>query len=423
MAEKKLLVIGGGAAGFFCAVNAARLSPGLKVTIVEKSSKLLSKVRVSGGGRCNVTHACFDITEMAKRYPRGKNFVKRSFHRFFTTDTISWFEERGVKLKEEKDGRMFPVTDNSETIINCLLREADKYGVEVVMGVTVTGIRREAGGERQEERGERREAGEFVIATDKGDMQADFVCVASGGFPKKEQYDWLRSLPHTIVPPSPSLFTFNAPSHPITKLMGVAVEEAEIKVPALKQKEKGPLLITHWGLSGPAVIRLSAWLARELEALHYKAEVLINWLPEFNENSFRDYIIGFRDRNGSIRLRGRSPFGLPQRLWEFLLSESGIGDQKWAELAAAQQNKLIKNIVAYSIQISGKTTFKEEFVTAGGITLSEVDPDTMQSRAVPGLYFAGEILDVDGITGGFNFQHAWTSGFNAANDIAQKSLN
>jgi predicted Rossmann fold flavoprotein len=423
MAEKKLLVIGGGAAGFFCAVNAARLSPGLKVTIVEKSSKLLSKVRVSGGGRCNVTHACFDITEMAKRYPRGKNFVKRSFHRFFTTDTISWFEERGVKLKEEKDGRMFPVTDNSETIINCLLREADKYGVEVVMGVTVTGIRREAGDIRREAGGERIEAGDFLIETDKGDMQADFVCVASGGFPKKEQYDWLRSLPHTIVPPSPSLFTFNAPSHPITKLMGVAVEEAEIKVPALKQKEKGPLLITHWGLSGPAVIRLSAWLARELDALHYKAEVLINWLPEFNENSFRDYIIGFRDRNGSVRLRSRSPFGLPQRLWEFLLSESGIGDQKWAELSAAQQNKLIRNMVAYTIQISGKTTFKEEFVTAGGITLSEVDPDTMQSRAVPGLYFAGEILDVDGITGGFNFQHAWTSGFNAANDIAQKSLN
>lgn len=423
MRDRKLIVIGGGAAGFFCAVNAARLSPRLKVTIVEKSSKLLSKVRVSGGGRCNVTHACFDITEMAKRYPRGKNFVKRSFHRFFTTDTISWFEERGVKLKEEKDGRMFPVTDNSETIINCLLKEADKYGVEVVMGVTVTGIRREAGGERIEVGGERREVGDFLVSTDKGDLHADYVCVASGGFPKKEQYDWLRSLPHTIVPPSPSLFTFNAPSHPITKLMGVAVEEAEVKVPALKQKEKGPLLITHWGLSGPAVIRLSAWLARELEALHYKAEVLINWLPEFSENSFREYILGFRDRNGSVKLRGRSPFGLPQRLWEFLLGESGIGDQKWAELSAAQQNRLIRNMVAYGIQISGKTTFKEEFVTAGGITLTEVDPDTMQSRTVPGLYFAGEILDVDGITGGFNFQHAWTSGFNAANDIAQKSLN
>jgi predicted Rossmann fold flavoprotein len=430
MKDRKLIVVGGGAAGFFCAVNAARLSPRLKVVIVEKSSKLLSKVRVSGGGRCNVTHSCFDITEMAKRYPRGKNFVKRSFHRFFTTDTISWFEERGVKLKEEKDGRMFPVTDSSETIINCLLKEADKYGVEVVMGTTVAGCRWQVAGGSSETGGRLQEAGGrwqagagFIVDTDKGEMYADYVCIAAGGFPKKEQYDWLRSLPHTIVPPSPSLFTFNAPSHPITKLMGVAVEEAEVKVPALKQKERGPLLITHWGLSGPAVIRLSAWLARELEALHYKAEVLINWLPEFTENSFREYILGFRDRNGSVKLRGRSPFGLPQRLWEFLLGESGIGDQKWAELSAAQQNRLIKNMVAYSMQISGKTTFKEEFVTAGGITLAEVDPDTMQSRTVPGLYFAGEILDVDGITGGFNFQHAWTSGFNAANDIAQKSLN
>ncbi len=419
MAGKTLIVIGGGAAGFFCAVNAARMSPGLKVKILEKSSKLLAKVRVSGGGRCNVTHACFDITEMAKRYPRGKNFVKRSFHRFFTTDTINWFEERGVKIKAEKDGRMFPVTDNSESIINCLLREADKYGVEVVLGATVTGVRQQvAGGRLQVPENGLQFASGFIVETDKGDMQADYVCIASGGFPKKEQYDWLRNLPHTIVPPTPSLFTFNALSHPITKLMGVAVEEAEVKISSLKQKEKGPLLITHWGLSGPAVIRLSAWLARELEALHYKAEVLINWLPEFNENSFRDYIIGFRDRNGSINLRSRSPFGLPQRLWEFLLGESGVGDQKWAELSSVQQNKMIKNLVAYSIQISGKTTFKEEFVTAGGITLSEVDPDTMQSRLLPGLYFAGEILDVDGITGGYNFQHAWTSGFNAAVSIA-----
>jgi predicted Rossmann fold flavoprotein len=409
MGNKKLIVIGGGAAGFFCAVNAARLSPALEVVILEKTTKLLSKVRVSGGGRCNVTHSCFDITEMAKRYPRGKNFVKRSFHRFFTSDTIQWFEERGVKLKAEKDGRMFPVTDSSETIINCLMREADRYGVKVMTGVAVTQVRPKAQG--------------FSIATDKGDMEADFVCVASGGFPKKEQYDWLRSLPHTIVPPSPSLFTFNAPSHPITKLMGIAVEEAEIRIPALKEKEQGPLLITHWGLSGPAVIRLSAWLARDLESMHYKAEVLINWLPEFNENSFREYIIGFRNRNGSVKPRSRSSFGLPQRLWEFLLSESGIGDQRWSELSSVQQNKLVKNIVSYPIQISGKTTFKEEFVTAGGITLSELDPDTMQSKLVPGLYFAGEIVDVDGITGGFNFQHAWTSGFNAANDIAQKSLN
>ncbi len=257
---------------------------------------------------------------------------------------------------------------------------------------------------------------------EKMQFESDYLCIATGGYPKKEQYGWMASIGHVFVPPSPSLFTFNAPGHPITKLMGVAVEEAEIRIPELKQKEQGPLLITHWGLSGPAVIRLSAWLARDLESRQYKANVFINWLPEFNENSFRDYIISFRDRNGSIRLRGKSPFGLPQRLWEFLVGESNIGDQKWAELNSVQQNKLIRNMVTYQIQISGKTTFKEEFVTAGGVTLSEIDPDTMQSRKVPSLYFAGEVMDVDGITGGYNFQHAWTSGFNAGHDIAQKAL-
>lgn len=405
-------MIGGGAAGFFCAVNAARMAPGLEVRIVEKTSKLLSKVRVSGGGRCNVTHACFDITDMASRYPRGKNFVKKAFHRFFTSDTVEWFGARGVELKTEPDGRMFPVTNSSETIINCLMREADKYGVELILNMQVNRVTQ----------GEHGWTIEMLRGAEHVSLDADFLCIATGGYPKKEQYEWMDSLGHSFVPPSPSLFTFNAPGHPITKLMGVAVEDAEIRIPELKQKEQGPLLITHWGLSGPAVIRLSAWLARDLELRQYKAGVVINWLPEFNENSFRDYIISFRDMHGSIRLRSRSPFGLPQRLWEFLLGESNIGDQKWAELSATFQNKLIRNIVAYQIQISGKTTFKEEFVTAGGVALSEVDPDTMQSRKCPSLYFAGEVLDVDGITGGYNFQHAWTSGFNAAYDIAQKSL-
>ncbi len=412
MAKQKLIVVGGGAAGFFCAVNAARLAPELKVQILEKTSKLLSKVRVSGGGRCNVTHACFDITDMASRYPRGKNFVKRSFHRFFTTDTVDWFRERGVELKTEPDGRMFPVSNSSETIISCLMREADKYGVEILLNISVSNLSvGEQGWRIEAERG-----------AEKMQFESEYLCIATGGYPKKEQYGWMSSLGHVFVPPSPSLFTFNAPGHPITKLMGVAVEEAEIRIPELKQKEQGPLLITHWGLSGPAVIRLSAWLARDLESRQYKANVVINWLPEFNENSFRDYIISFRDRNGSIRLRGKSPFGLPQRLWEFLVGESNIGDQKWAELNSVQQNKLIRNMVTYQIQISGKTTFKEEFVTAGGVTLSEIDPDTMQSRKVPALYFAGEVMDVDGITGGYNFQHAWTSGFNAGHDIAQKAL-
>jgi predicted Rossmann fold flavoprotein len=409
---KKLLVIGGGAAGFFCAVNAARMAPGLEVKIIEKTSQLLSKVRVSGGGRCNVTHACYEITEMANRYPRGRNFIKKSFRRFFTRDTIAWFAERGVELKTEPDGRMFPVANSSETIINCLMREADRYGVELLLNLQVNNLKRDEQGWTVN----------AVRGAEQLAMQADFVCIATGGYPKQEQYAWMASLGHHFVPPSPSLFTFNAPGHPITKLMGVAVIEAEVKIPELKHKEHGPLMITHWGLSGPAVIRLSAWLAKELESRQYKAGVVINWLPEFNENSFRDYIIFYRDRHGSIRLRSRSPFGLPQRLWEFLLGESNIGDEKWAEVSASSQNKLIRNVVAYQIRISGKTTFKEEFVTAGGVSLLEVDPDTMQSRKQPSLYFAGEVLDVDGITGGYNFQHAWTSGFNAAQDIAGKSL-
>jgi hypothetical protein len=349
---------------------------------------------------------------MANRYPRGRNFIKKSFRRFFTTDTIAWFAERGVELKTEPDGRMFPVSNSSEMIINCLMREADKYGVELLLNIQVNDLKRDEQG--------------WTVNAFRGAeqlaMQADFVCIATGGYPKQEQYAWMASLGHQFVPPSPSLFTFNAPGHPITKLMGVAVEEAEVKIPELKHKEKGPVMITHWGLSGPAVIRLSAWLAKELESRQYKAGVVINWLPEFNENSFRDFIISYRDRHGSIRLRSRSPFGLPQRLWEFLSGESNIGDEKWAEVSASSQNKLIRNVVAYQIRISGKTTFKEEFVTAGGVSLLEVDPDTMQSRKQPSLYFAGEVLDVDGITGGYNFQHAWTSGFNAAQDIAQKSL-
>lgn len=407
--NKRLVIIGGGAAGFFCAVNAARLAPGLNVFVVEKSSKLLSKVRVSGGGRCNVTHACFDITEMANRYPRGKNFVKRAFPGFFTTDTIQWFRDRGVELKTEKDGRMFPVTDSSETIINCLLREADHYGVKVRLNSTVTGLLWSGTSWR--------------VSLEGGQvLEADFLCIASGGYPKKEQYQWLSALGHKLVPPIPSLFTFNAPGHPITKLMGVSLERASIRIPALKAREEGPLLITHWGVSGPSVIRLSAWLARELAETGYRADVFISWLPDRNEVQLKQDLMAARQSSGASKVRARSIFGLPQRLWEYLLDAAGIALQNWAELTAKQQNALINELLSFRLPVSGKTTFKEEFVTAGGIHLSEVDPATMKSKLHEGLYFAGEVLDVDGITGGYNFQHAWTSGYNAARDIAEKSI-
>lgn len=404
--SKKLIVIGGGAAGFFCAVNAARMNPALTVTIIERSNKLLSKVKVSGGGRCNVTHACFDIVKMSKQYPRGEHFVKKAFHQFFTTDTIKWFEERGIKLKTEEDGRMFPVTNSSQTIIDCLLREANKYGVEILMNKEVKSLSMVNG--------------EWSIKfSDSRLLVSDFICVACGGYPKSSMFDWLKELGHTIEDPAPSLFTFNLPKHPITKLMGVSVEQAKIKIQNLKLEETGPLLITHWGLSGPAVLRLSAWGARELKIKNYELRVNINWISNYNEEAIRKKFQELRNTNASQKVINKNPFGLPARLWEFLTGESGIKNEwRWADLPSAEQNKFIKNLCSYECEVKGKTTFKEEFVTAGGIKLSEVDPNTMMSKKVSNLFFAGEVLDVDGITGGFNFQHAWTSGFIAAKAIS-----
>lgn len=410
--SKQLIVVGGGAAGFFCAVNAARLDRSLKVTIIEKSNKLLSKVKVSGGGRCNVTHACFDIVEMSKRYPRGQHFVKKTFHQFFTTDTIKWFEERGVKLKTEEDGRMFPVTDSSQTIIDCLLKEANKFNVEILMNREVKNLSKMNG--------------QWSIKlSDSQLLTSDYVCIASGGYPKSSMFDWLKELGHTIEEPVPSLFTFNLPKHPITKLMGVSVEKAKVKILPIaigtKLEEEGPLLITHWGLSGPAVLRLSAWGARELKIKNYELRININWLPDYNEETLRKRFQELRNINASQKVINKNSFGLPSRLWEFFAEQSGVKDEwRWADLPSTEQNKFIKNICSYEFEVKGKTTFKEEFVTAGGINLSGIDPNTMMSKKNPNLFFAGEVLDVDGITGGFNFQHAWTSGFVAAKSIAVK---
>ena len=405
---KTLIVIGGGAAGFFCAINAARLNPSLKVTIVEKSSKLLSKVRVSGGGRCNVTHACFEIPALVKKYPRGTNFLKKSFHQFNTTHCIQWFEERGVKLKTEADGRMFSITDSSQTIIDCLMKEANKYGVDILMNRDVKALSRETG--------------EWEIKfADNTTLNAGYVCVASGGYPKSSMFDWLKQLGHTIEEPVPSLFTFNMPGNSITALMGVSVEKARVKVPGSKLEDEGPLLITHWGMSGPAILKLSAWGARELANRNYHFSIMINWLADYNEQSLRDNWQVIRHQHSAQKIGNRNPFGLPARLWVYLLNESGINEQiRWADLPGKEQNKLIKNLTAHEFEVKGKTTFKEEFVTCGGIKLAEVDANTMQSKIVPNLYFAGEIMDVDGVTGGFNFQHAWTSGWIAAKSIAQE---
>ena len=404
--QKKLIVIGGGAAGFFCAVNAARINPLLNVILLEKSNKLLSKVKVSGGGRCNVTHACFDIQEMSKRYPRGEHFVRKAFHQFFTTDTVEWFEQRGVKLKAEADGRMFPVTNSSQTVIDCLLNEANKYKVEILMNRELKQLKTE------------NEKWKIVLNTTE-ELSADFICIASGGFPKLQQFEWLKETGHSIVEPVPSLFTFNIPNHPITKLMGVVVPEASIKIKSTKLKNTGPLLITHWGMSGPCVLKLSAWGARELHKANYDFIISVNWLKDKNEQDLKNEFQFIRTKNGSQKIINNNLFHLPNRLWQFLLNEAEIKDDwRWADLPSKEQNKLSQLLTNHEFHVKGKTTFKEEFVTAGGVDLKEVDANTMQSKLKPHLFFAGEILDVDGITGGYNFQHAWTSGFIAGKTIA-----
>lgn len=409
MTKKRLIVIGGGAAGFFCAVNAARLNRELEVIILEKSSKLLSKVKVSGGGRCNVTHSCFSIAEMVKKYPRGESFLKKAFHHFFTTDTINWFKERGVTLKTETDGRMFPDTDTSQTIIDCLIKEVNKYGVQIRVNAEIKEMIPATG--------------QWMLVVTNGEkLVADFVCIASGGYPKTVQFEWLKRIGHTIEEPVPSLFTFNMPGNDITSLMGVVAKNVSVKIAGSKLSSQGPLLITHWGMSGPAILKLSAWGARELQQKNWHFTIIVNWFPELNENTLREKIQQLRFEIASQKIANRNPFELPQRLWEYLLQQSGIHENmRWADLPAKEQNKLIKNICAQEFEVKGKTTFKEEFVTAGGIILNEIDHNTMESKMAPNLYFAGEVLNVDGITGGFNFQNAWTTGFIAAKSIASKS--
>jgi predicted Rossmann fold flavoprotein len=405
MNSKKLVVIGGGAAGFFCAVNAARMHPQMQVIIIEKTGKLLSKVKVSGGGRCNVTHACFSMADMIKKYPRGEKFLKKAFHHFFTTDTIAWFNERGVELKTEADGRMFPVSNVSQTIIDCLLAEASKYKVEIEMNTDIKSLLREND--------------EWILTTARDKkINAHYVCVAAGGAQKLTQSDWLTKLGHTVEEPVPSLFTFNMPGNPITKLMGLSVENAVVKVAGEKLIQQGPLLITHWGMSGPAILKTSAYAAIILAKRNYDFTAIINWLPQYNEITLKDKMQLLRFDMATTKIQNKNPFALPSRLWEYLLQVSEIREGiRWADLPSKEQNKLIKNLCAQEFAVKGKTTFKEEFVTAGGIKTEEVDVNTMQSKIQQGLFFAGEVLNVDGVTGGFNFQNAWTTAWIAAKGI------
>lgn len=405
---EKLVVIGAGAAGVFCAVNAARLNPSLEVVILEKSSKLLAKVKVSGGGRCNITHACNSIPEMVSRYPRGAAFLKKAFRHFFTSDTVTWFEQRGVQLKTETDGRMFPVTDNAQTVIDCLLKEAEKWNVNIVKHAVVTSVERDVNC--------------WHIQTTTGTFLSDYVCVASGGLSGLPWISCLQALGHQIEKPVPSLFTFNIPGNNISELMGISCPHVAVKITGTKWQQEGAMLITHWGLSGPAILRLSAWAAKELALKNYEFTIVVNWMPKFNETSLLSRMQELRFSLASQKIINRNPFALPARLWEYFLKNAEIKeDTRWADMPAKSQNRLVKLLCSQELAVKGKTTFKEEFVTAGGISLQEIDADTMQSKLVPGLFFAGEVIDVDGITGGYNFQNAWTTGWIAANGIVQSS--
>jgi predicted Rossmann fold flavoprotein len=427
METKKIVVVGGGAAGFFCAIQVAELHPHWEIIILEKTNKLLSKVKVSGGGRCNVTHACPDVVLLLKKYPRGDRFLKKSFYQFATKNTIEWFAKNGVTLHTEKDGRMFPTTNSSDTIIDCFFRKVHQYKIQVltqheVVDVVHNNNKANIADEKTITANKKQKA--FTIQLQGREaMQADAICLATGGMLKSDpsnKLKWVTNFGHTIVEPVPSLFTFNTVDKKITTLMGVAVDKASIQWKGNKNIETGPLLITHWGISGPSAIKLSAWCARDMAASNYEGAIVINWTPSFNESTLKMEWINFRMDFGKREMGSKNPFDLPQRLWHFLLQEAGIvSNTKWADLKSANQHTLIQLLTRTTLDIKGKTTYKEEFVTCGGVDLKDIDAQTMESKLVPGLHFAGEMMDVDGITGGFNFQHAWTSGWLAALHMGQ----
>lgn len=397
---KTIVVIGGGAAGYFSALNIAEKATNVKVVILEKTTKTLSKVKVSGGGRCNVTHACFVPKELSKFYPRGEKELLGPFHTFMTGDTIAWFSERGVELKIEDDGRMFPVSNSSQTIINCFQKEVDRYGIKVQLSTEVQQVNKKQEG--------------FEIITNKGKLQADYVVLAVGGNSKLKHYEWITDLGHSIVNPIPSLFTFNLKKHASNQLMGLALN-ANVRIVGTKYEEYGPVLFTHWGMSGPGILKLSAKAAHYLFEKSYQFNYEVEWVA-----NGADLVHSLRKSKASAQLSNTKIEGFPNRFWEYLLAKGEIdGKKRWADLKKMEIEKLIQLLSRDDYAANGKTTFKEEFVTAGGVELREMNMKTMESKLIPNLFFSGEVLNIDGYTGGFNFQAAWTGGFLVANAIAE----
>ena len=404
MNPPRIIVAGGGAAGFFAAISAAESNPRAQVVLLEKTPHLLAKVRISGGGRCNVTHACFDPRELSTRYPRGGRALIGPLTRFGPTETVNWFQSRGVKLKTESDGRMFPMTDSSQTIIDCLTQASQKANVKILPDHGVQSLQKSPDG------------GFTLRLTSGSTMEADRFLWAAGGC-RPESHP-CTSLGHTLSPPVPSLFTFHIDLPWLNELAGLSVDSAEVSVPETDLRESAPLLITHAGLSGPAILRLSAWGARPLHSLHYNFPLLIRWVPDSPEEIHRHIQI-HRETIGAQMVLKSKGVNLPSRLWEKLALLAGITpEDRWSKLSRDSANRLVQVLTATQLHVTGKSMNKEEFVTCGGIPLNEIDTKTMQSRLVPNLYFAGEALDIDGLTGGYNFQSAWTTGWIAGQSMA-----
>ena len=396
----KIAVIGGGAAGYFAAIHAS--GPGITVLLFEKSPKVLSKVKISGGGRCNVTHRPMENSKLVKNYPRGEKFLKKAFLHFSIDDTISWFESHGVALKIETDGRVFPKSNTSQSIVDALQDAADQQGVKYYLSTGITGIKAVAEG--------------YELHTDKGNHLVSRVIIASGGHPSLNSYGFINTLNHKLIAPIPSLFTFNTPQEPIRELMGISMNDAVVKLEGTKLSYRGPILITHWGISGPAVLKLSAFGAAWLHEQQYTARAIIHWNGALSEQDYANQLNDFAQGHPQRKLVSHPLFGVPSRLWEHFCQNAGVStEQRFVDLPKKLANKLVQQLFCYTVDMKGKTTFKEEFVTAGGIALEEVNPETLESLLHPKLYFAGEVLNLDGITGGFNFQAAWTTGYLAGN--------
>ena len=396
-----LLIIGGGAAGFFAAINAAEARPDLRITILERGRDVLQKVRVSGGGRCNVTHAVWTPRELSKHYPRGGRELLGPFTRFAAGDTVEWFERHGVDLKIEDDGRMFPTTDDSQTVIDCLTGAAKRLKISVLTQRAAVSLY------PPEEDGQPFK----VITRDGASFYGKRLLVATGSNPKV--WELIRHLGHKIVPPVPSLFTFNTKDTRLRNLSGISAPNATVRIPDLKMEESGPLLVTHWGKSGPAILKMSAWGARELQPLDYKFALHVNWLgKKWNQQTALERLRELKDELAKKQLGTYCPFAFPLRLWKNLLAGAELDDGvRWANLTKRDLTRLAEELTGAKFQITGKSTNKEEFVTAGGVALRQIDFKTFESKIFPGLHFAGEVLDIDAVTGGFNFQAAWTGGY------------